>query len=216
VSETSIAELQLQASKWLEKRIVGLTWTLAFVAHDVRLNAPSALHLHSTIRGMSVVAMLHSGCGIVDSLLSYTQLIEQTITLTSPGTCPTSQQCKSSYYDSFCYLSEHSQVGSFELKVRRSTATGAAAAGPMAAPAAAVAPAAPAAPYTAPQTLVITKAPPMDSLLSMGESVDEALVHITSPKVWGEGAGAGPLGWLTTSCCTLFVLSMVFVTVVSG
>lgn len=75
----------------------------------------------------------------------------------------------------------HLQVGSFELKVRRSTgalpttATSAALAAPPAAPAPA--------PYSAPETLVITKAPPMETLKTMEESMDESLVPILSPKV---------------------------------
>jgi hypothetical protein len=69
------------------------------------------------------------------------------------------------------------QVGSFEMKVRRANAVSPAVAAPAPAPAAAAAPA-----YAAPETLVITKAPAMDSLQTL-ESMDESLVHVTSPKV---------------------------------
>lgn len=73
----------------------------------------------------------------------------------------------------------HLQVGTFELKVRRSLTTGGASVGGApAAPAPAAAPA-----YSAPQTLVITKAPAVDTLKTMEESVDESLVPILSPKV---------------------------------
>lgn len=64
----------------------------------------------------------------------------------------------------------HLQVGSFEMKVRRST--GGAAAAPSAPPAAAA----------APQTLIVHKSAPMETMNTM-ESLDESIVQITSPKV---------------------------------
>mmetsp|Transcript_12676 Transcript_12676/g.27445 ORF Transcript_12676/g.27445 Transcript_12676/m.27445 type:complete len:233 (-) Transcript_12676:398-1096(-) len=67
----------------------------------------------------------------------------------------------------------HLQVGSFELKVRRSTATAPAAAAPVAAPVAA-APAVPAA-DAAPVTSTVPA--------SLDESIDESLVYVQSPKV---------------------------------
>ncbi len=83
------------------------------------------------------------------------------------------------------------QVGNFELKVRRSTG-----ALPSLVPAVAAAPAPPPpAPYSAPETLVITKAPPMDTLkMTIEESMDESVVPILSPKAsarrWWLRAGA--------------------------
>mmetsp|Transcript_24519 Transcript_24519/g.66887 ORF Transcript_24519/g.66887 Transcript_24519/m.66887 type:complete len:184 (-) Transcript_24519:546-1097(-) len=62
------------------------------------------------------------------------------------------------------------QVGSFELRVKRSIGGAAAAAA-----------------AAAPQTVVIKEAPPppqpLDSVKSMDESMDESLVYVSSPKV---------------------------------
>ncbi|KAF5836809.1 hypothetical protein DUNSADRAFT_5388 [Dunaliella salina] len=65
------------------------------------------------------------------------------------------------------------QVGSFELKVKRSIGGAAAAAASAAA---------------APQTVVIKEAPPpppqpLDTVKTMDESMDESLVYVSSPKV---------------------------------